>query len=136
MLLNLPIYDTQCGAKLFRATPELEGILAEPFQLRWIFDVEIIARLIRSRRITGGEPVERSIYEVPLRQWVDVRGSKVRLSCETLGARLSCLHRRPASASPSGNNAAHTIPGTGLADTPWISCRHLLESGRTGGAGR
>jgi dolichyl-phosphate beta-glucosyltransferase len=80
LLLNLPIYDTQCGAKLFRASSELKGILAESFQSRWIFDVEIIARLIRSRRITGGDPVEHSIYEVPLRQWMDVRGSKVRLS--------------------------------------------------------
>lgn len=66
VLLSLPIYDTQCGAKLFRATPELEHVLGQPFLSRWVFDVEIIARLIRFRRATGADPVERSIHEVPL----------------------------------------------------------------------
>jgi glycosyltransferase involved in cell wall biosynthesis len=78
LLLNLPVYDTQCGAKLFRATPELKQILHQPFLSRWIFDVEIIARFIRSRRARGAVPVERSIHEVPLRWWKDVRGSKLR----------------------------------------------------------
>ena len=75
-LLQLPIYDTQCGAKLFRATPELQEVLAEPFQSRWIFDVELLARFMARHR---GNPlaVRDQIYEYPLPVWTDVAGSKV-----------------------------------------------------------
>jgi glycosyltransferase involved in cell wall biosynthesis len=75
--LDLPIYDTQCGAKVFRATPLLARIFEEPFQAGWIFDVEIIARFL-SLDPRGPEHVARSLYELPLRQWTDVRGSKLK----------------------------------------------------------
>jgi len=75
--LRLPIYDTQCGAKLFRAGPGLVDLFAEPFQSRWIFDVEIIARAMVARG--GAEAVAAIIYEQPLRSWYDVDGSKLRL---------------------------------------------------------
>ena len=39
--LRLAVYDTQCGAKLFRATPEMRACFEEPFVSRWLFDVEI-----------------------------------------------------------------------------------------------
>ena len=95
VLLRLPIYDSQCGAKLFRATPELDQMLGEPFISRWMFDVEIVARLMRSRRTTGGETVERSIHELPLRRWNDVSGSKLRPSdFITAGWDLLRIYRR------------------------------------------
>ncbi|HLI83956.1 MAG TPA: glycosyltransferase [Bryobacteraceae bacterium] len=76
IVLRLPVYDTQCGAKIFRVTNLLPGLLAEPFRSRWIFDVELIARFIRA---TGNAAeAGRGIYEFPLREWVDVAGSKVR----------------------------------------------------------
>ncbi len=75
-LLRLPIYDTQCGAKLFRITPELAEVLAEPFQSRWIFDVEMLARFMARHRNDPGFVRDR-IYEYPLPEWTDVAGSKV-----------------------------------------------------------
>lgn len=74
--LRLPIYDTQCGAKLFRSTPELEMVLRDPFLSRWIFDVEILARYIALHHGDNSYLMD-SIYELPLMQWEDVAGSKV-----------------------------------------------------------
>ncbi len=75
-LLHLPIYDTQCGAKLFRATPELTAVLAAPFQSRWIFDVELLARFMEAHRADPAT-ISTQIYEYPLPSWHDVAGSKV-----------------------------------------------------------
>src|SRR5262249_50383179 len=44
MILDLRVYDTQCGAKAFRSSDLLAGVLAEPFHARWAFDVELIGR--------------------------------------------------------------------------------------------
>jgi dolichyl-phosphate beta-glucosyltransferase len=77
--LGLPVYDTQCGAKIFRVTPRLYEIFDEPFVSRWIFDVEIIARVIRM--VKGDRArVGEIVFELPLMQWEDVPGSKVRPS--------------------------------------------------------
>lgn len=75
-VLRLPIYDTQCGAKLFRATPELRAVLAEPFQSRWIFDVELLARFMALHRASPNR-MRTLIYEYPLPKWRDIAGSKV-----------------------------------------------------------
>jgi len=73
--LGLAVYDTQCGAKLFRRSTGIKELFSDPFLSRWIFDVEIIARLIRQR---GRDAAARAIYELPIQVWHDVKGSKVR----------------------------------------------------------
>lgn len=72
LVLALPVYDTQCGAKLFRIGPATRALFDEQFGSRWIFDVELIARYLeRQGRRAGG------IYELPLDTWRDIGDSKV-----------------------------------------------------------
>jgi len=73
LVLDLPVYDTQCGAKLFRVTPALRRSFEDPFLSRWVFDVELLARLLDA---SDGELGER-LYELSLREWTDVAGSQV-----------------------------------------------------------
>jgi glycosyltransferase involved in cell wall biosynthesis len=78
-VLGLAVYDTQCGAKLFRASSAIL-FFQQPFCSRWIFDVEIIARLIQERRGKEFPQPEQVIYEFPLMAWKDIPGSKLRYS--------------------------------------------------------
>lgn len=73
--LGLAVYDTQCGAKLFRNTAAIRAAFASPFLSRWIFDVEIIARYVQAN---GRHAAAAAIYELPLQVWHDVHGSKVK----------------------------------------------------------
>ena len=60
-----------------RATPLARELFATPFLTRWVFDVELLARY--GRLVAEQEPpLERRVYELPLRRWTDVAGSKVR----------------------------------------------------------
>ena len=78
-VLDLAVYDTQCGAKLFRVRDQTRSLFATPFCVNWTFDVELIARLQAqvATRTRPGDANER-IYELPLNRWHDVAGSKVR----------------------------------------------------------
>ncbi|MEP6590953.1 MAG: glycosyltransferase [Gemmatimonadota bacterium] len=70
LTLGLPVYDTQCGAKVMRANAATDAALASPFLSRWLFDVELLARY----RDAGAQ-----MREVPLPSWEDPGGSTVRL---------------------------------------------------------
>ncbi|MBI3838624.1 MAG: glycosyltransferase [Planctomycetia bacterium] len=78
LALGVRMFDTQCGAKLFRVTAGLEQLFERPFLTRWIFDVEILARMQLRRRHTNQPRLRDSIYEFPLDAWRDVAGSSVK----------------------------------------------------------
>lgn len=78
-ILRMPVYDTQCGAKLLRASGEIRRILEDPFITRWIFDVELLARFALGRGGLGLPEVEDAVYELPLDTWHDVAGTRIRL---------------------------------------------------------
>jgi glycosyltransferase involved in cell wall biosynthesis len=78
LALGVPVYDTQCGAKLFRVTPIFAEIMSRPFRSRWIFDVEILARLLASQRREGHDQGSGFIYEYPLEKWCDVQNSRLK----------------------------------------------------------
>lgn len=76
--LDLPVYDTQCGAKILRATAATATLFDTPFRSAWIFDVELIARYLRLP-VGPGEPSRRDrLYELVLPIWHDRAGSKLR----------------------------------------------------------
>ncbi len=71
-LNDIPVYDSQCGAKLFsRDLAEL--IFSKPFISKWIFDIELI---LRTQQAIG----KNQIIEVPLQRWSEKKGSKIRAS--------------------------------------------------------
>ena len=79
VLLGIDVYDTQCGAKLFANDEIVRQAFVRPFTTRWIFDVELLARLLVSaRRMEPGRPPGARMVEVPLEAWDDVAGSKLK----------------------------------------------------------
>jgi len=79
LILGVPIYDTQCGAKVFRRTAALEAALTDPFVSRWCFDIELLGRLLIGTVDRPGLPVDE-IRELPLRRWRDIPGSNLSLA--------------------------------------------------------
>jgi glycosyltransferase involved in cell wall biosynthesis len=77
LTLGLGVYDTQCGLKLFRNSAAVASLFDDAFLSRWIFDVELIARLVH----TPGRPEPlRRIREVPLERWCSADGTRLKLS--------------------------------------------------------
>jgi dolichyl-phosphate beta-glucosyltransferase len=74
--LRLPIYDTQCGAKML-SRDLIPIAFADPFVSTWLFDLEIIMRLIKH---FGWNQFKLFSKEVPLKEWIEKGGSKVKLT--------------------------------------------------------
>jgi len=76
-LLDIQMYDTQCGAKLFRCKAGTRDLFAQPFHSRWLFDLELILRIQRREAAGENRPIDSLIREVPLNTWRDVPDSKI-----------------------------------------------------------
>jgi dolichyl-phosphate beta-glucosyltransferase len=75
MALGISVYDTQCGAKIFRVTDRTKRVFRDPFKSKWIFDVEILSRYVTG---VGIDRADEHIYELPLARWTGVAGSKLK----------------------------------------------------------
>ncbi len=75
LILKLPIYDTQCGAKLIE-TKLAKELFREPFKTKWLFDVELISRIQKNH---GREFCLNNIVELPLNTWIDKGDSRLSL---------------------------------------------------------
>ena len=75
--LKLRVYDTQCGAKLLRNTPRVQNLFKVAFHSTWAFDVELIARLLLEEPSSSAK-ADAQLWELPLLEWRDVAGSKVK----------------------------------------------------------
>ncbi len=74
-ILGLPILDTQCGAKVFKA--ELVPVIFnKSFFSRWLFDVEMF---IKMKKHFGKTAIMKKIHEQPLKRWVHMEDSKLGL---------------------------------------------------------
>jgi len=69
MILNMGVYDTQCGAKIINKR-FVKEIFNQPFYTKWLFDVE---RFFRIREFNK----EKKIIEIPLNTWSDIADSKI-----------------------------------------------------------
>lgn len=76
LILNLPIYDTQCGAKIIKS--ELaKRIFQDKFISPWLFDVEIFSRI---RNLYGVEKSRKVMVEFPLYRWEEKGDSKIKFT--------------------------------------------------------
>ncbi len=73
-ILGLSVYDSQCGAKLFRRDT-VDVFFGQPFLTRWLFDLEMLVRLRNAIGLDGMD----AACEVPLSRWTEVSGSKLGL---------------------------------------------------------
>jgi len=93
--LGLPVYDTQCGAKVFRANDAIAAVFAAPFHSPWIFDVELLARYLALPAAPGGPARRDRIYELAVPVWHHVPGSKLRAADFLRAAfELLYIHRK------------------------------------------
>jgi dolichyl-phosphate beta-glucosyltransferase len=75
-ILDIKVYDTQCGSKLFTKKIS-EELFQKKFISTWLFDVEIFYRMIL---FFGREKAIKKMQEVPLKLWVEKGDSKVKFT--------------------------------------------------------
>jgi glycosyltransferase involved in cell wall biosynthesis len=69
---DLP-YDSQSGLKIFRASESLREASAYPYRTRWMFDLELLSRLLKSPFTE-----DYKIWEEPVTAWAEVGKSHIK----------------------------------------------------------
>lgn len=78
LVLRLAVYDSQCGAKVFRTTESTVDLFKDKFISRWIFDVELLSRMTQRQLHHNPSTGQSRIFEFPLSIWRDTGSSKLR----------------------------------------------------------
>lgn len=73
IILRVPVYDTQCGAKIIKADIA-KKLFEKPFLTRWIFDVEMLLRY----KITYPDFLI-AVKEFPLETWIEKGNTSIKL---------------------------------------------------------
>lgn len=73
VILRVPVYDTQCGAKIIKADIA-KKLFEKPFLTRWIFDVEMLLRY----KITYPDFLI-AVKEFPLETWIEKGNTSIKL---------------------------------------------------------
>lgn len=81
IFVGVPVYDSQCGFKIFRKSC-FEKVSAELNTTRFGFDMELI---------TSFSQRGFRLLEIPIRQWRDVPGAKVRLIRDSIDMFFSLI---------------------------------------------
>jgi hypothetical protein len=75
-VLKLRVYYTQYGCKIIKRDLAIK-LFQEPFISKWLFDVELFARIIN---IYGRPDCISRMIEIPLNKWTEKGGSKVEIT--------------------------------------------------------
>jgi dolichyl-phosphate beta-glucosyltransferase len=70
IMLDLPVYDSQCGFKAFHSSL-CYHLFKDPFCSKWFFDVELLFRQKKYENL--------KLFEVPLERWHHVEDSRLGL---------------------------------------------------------
>ncbi len=70
VLFAPPVFDTQCGAKMFKAKVVKQAI-KEPFLANWLFDQELLTRISKLKESIG----KNWLFEFPVKSWIEYGGS-------------------------------------------------------------
>lgn len=114
LVLDTNLYDTQCGAKVFRNNDVARHVFRDAFTARWVFDVEVLARIASYDRAHGSSVLCEGIIEHPLTTWHDVQGSRLRpRDFLRAGFDLMTIAARTRLSPAPGHDDTATIPDPG-----------------------
>jgi dolichyl-phosphate beta-glucosyltransferase len=75
-VLRIPNYDTQCGLKVFHKSI-IDSVFGAKFISKWLFDIELFLRI---QGLIGRSEYEKKIREMPVNEWREVGGSKLKFT--------------------------------------------------------
>lgn len=75
-MLKIPVYDTQCGAKMIKSSV-IKVLFKDSFISSWLFDVELLFRL---KKLPDYNTNPTPIIELPLSKWEEKGDSKIPIS--------------------------------------------------------